>query len=311
MLSILEAIGQKGVITSEDVLALRAAMYGDNLISHPEAEAIIAMAHSGAQGDKTWQAFFLEALTDFVVRQSDPPGYVNAEVAGWLTSQLLSEGRPRSALSLELIVHILETAVESPDSLKEAILKAIEFSVMDGIHPGSEPLKAPNPRITDPEVGLLRRVLYAAGGDGAATISTDEADLLFRLKDATLGAENGPSWKDFFVKAIANHLMAHNFHTAISRDEALRRQAFVADTHIHIGRFLGCVIGGIPKLGETLFQKDQDPWAENHGEARIAHDEAVTASEQAWLRFQTNHDGQLDDMEKALLAYLEKCQASA
>ena len=221
MLSILEAIGQKGVITSEDVLALRAAMYGDNLISHPEAEAIIAMAHSGAQGDKTWQAFFLEALTDFVVRQSDPPGYVNAEVAGWLTSQLLSEGRPRSALSLELIVHILETAVESPDSLKEAILKAIEFSVMDGIHPGSEPLKAPNPRITDPEVGLLRRVLYAAGGDGAATISTDEADLLFRLKDATLGAENGPSWKDFFVKAIANHLMAHNFHTAISRDEAL------------------------------------------------------------------------------------------
>jgi len=52
------------------------------------------------------------------------------------------------------------------------------------------------------EVAKLREVLYADG-----EIDREEADALFKINDAVSGNENDPAWKDFFVKAIAKHVL--------------------------------------------------------------------------------------------------------
>ena len=60
-------------------------------------------------------------------------------------------------------------------------------------------------------------------------VSADEAELLWRLKDACLDADNAPGWKTLFVQAVGNHLMAYSSYTPLERDEAARLDAFVAD----------------------------------------------------------------------------------
>ena len=55
---------------------------------------------------------------------------------------------------------------------------------------------------------LLRRMLYAFGGDGNVAVTRAEAEVLFDINDATADAEPNPAWTDLFVKAIANVVMA-------------------------------------------------------------------------------------------------------
>jgi len=52
------------------------------------------------------------------------------------------------------------------------------------------------------EVRTLNSVLYEDG-----KIDREEADFLFELNDAVSGKENHYSWKDFFVKAITDHVL--------------------------------------------------------------------------------------------------------
>ncbi|MFH1465155.1 MAG: TerB family tellurite resistance protein [Pseudomonadota bacterium] len=52
------------------------------------------------------------------------------------------------------------------------------------------------------EVAMLRERLWADG-----VIDREEADFLFELNDAVSGEANHPSWRAFFVEAIAAHVL--------------------------------------------------------------------------------------------------------
>ena len=80
--------------------------------------------------------------------------------------------------------------------------------------------------IAKAEVDLLRRILYAYGGDGNIAITRAEAEMLFKINERTAAASNDPSWNDLFVKAIANFVMCSAGYEAPTREEALRRDSF-------------------------------------------------------------------------------------
>ncbi|MGM0485566.1 MAG: TerB family tellurite resistance protein [Planctomycetota bacterium] len=52
------------------------------------------------------------------------------------------------------------------------------------------------------EVGQMRARLYEDG-----VIDREEAEFLFAINDAVSGAANHPSWGEFFVQAIADHVL--------------------------------------------------------------------------------------------------------
>ena len=92
-------------------------------------------------------------------------------------------------------------------------------------------------------------MLFAQASDGPGLISTAEADMLFRLKDATLDAANAPEWTTFFVQAVGNHLMAHSDYHPLSRDRAAQLEDFMNDTHVSIGGFFGRMLAAGPMSG--------------------------------------------------------------
>jgi hypothetical protein len=83
---------EKGRIGKYDVQALRCDLLADGLRSRAEAELLIALDRSVGSVHFSWSAYFAAALADFVVWNSEPAGYVDADKAQWVLPLLTGEG---------------------------------------------------------------------------------------------------------------------------------------------------------------------------------------------------------------------------
>ena len=302
MIDLADALKARAVMTADDVRAIRRVAWPDGAIEAAEADAIFALNDAIAAPPPEWVDFFVEAITAYVVHQQMPTGYVDGANAAWLIARIDADGRVDSRAELELLVKTLEVAVNVPDVLKAYALRQIEAAVTSGTGPtrGSGVLDPGSINAT--EVALLRRMLFAAAGDGPACISRTEADLLFRLKAATLGAANAPEWKTLFVQAVGNHLMARTDYRPLSRERAVELDRFMNDTRSSVGGFLGRVGQSLAngafldRFGTTAAQPDHA--------AAVAADRAIAPDEAAWLKAHVDADGTLDDLEQALLAFI-------
>jgi hypothetical protein len=293
---ILAGIKAAGRITDFDVLALRKLVWPDGRVSEAELDALFALNDGCADQTPAWWDFFIEAALAFVLQGTRPHGYVDAAQADWLLARINRDGRVRNATELELLVKLLERAVETPDELEAFALEQVRIAVLTG----DGPLKAghtPSPGVIDDvEVQLLRRILHAAAGPLHIGISRIEAELLFDLHDAARGAANAPSWRDVFVKGLTNHLMAHWQFAADTRAEAVRREAWLADTKPNVGRFLARTF--------RLRAQETTPQASSQPTQARALAERITHGEAQWLIGRLLKDGTLDANEQALLDYL-------
>jgi len=275
-------------ISAAEVLQLRARIWSDGSVSPQEADHLFELNRSIAPSPE-WTDFFVEALCDFVLSKGEPRGYVSIDGADWLIAHIDRDGRIGTHAELELIVKLLEHADYAPESLRKFALQELEQSVVAA------------GRVDGSEVSLIRRLIFAPAGDAPAKVSKPEAEMLFRLKDATLGADNSPEWKKLFVQGLANHLMAHQDYTPPSRDEEMRlEQPYKADPFGHVLSRLGSDVAGIREVEESLFGENQD---EKIGEFQreVAADAQVTGGESDWLKRLFEKDGARDELEQALV----------
>lgn len=277
-------------ISAEDVLALRRQVWPDGSISDAEAETLFELNRLAGESDPEWADFLIEAMTEYLVNARAPRGYVDEANADWLISQVDRDNAPVTATELALVVKLLEKALNAPASLKAWALRQIEAGVIaDG-------------RIGEDEVKLLRRILFAAGGDGALTVSQDEAELLWRLKDACLNADNAPGWKILFVQAVGNHLMAWSSYTPLARGEAARLEAFVDDHRSNVLGFFSRMRAADPAAEARRLLAGEKPSPDHDAEVAAAN--AITPSEDQWLKSHVDADGARDPYEEALLAFI-------
>nr|WP_246805500.1 hypothetical protein [Mesorhizobium mediterraneum] len=228
----------KDRITAEDVVMLRREVFGDGVVTRGEAEALFAL---DATKDKCaeWPDFFIEAVTDFIVHQEKPAGYISQDNADWLVRAISRDGMVDSWTELELLVHVLEKAKSSPNGLCAYALEQVAHAVIDGKGPLMHGGRLVPGLIAKAEVELLRRILYAHGGDGNIAITRAEAEMLFKINERTAAVHNDPSWNDLFVKAIANFVMCSAGYEAPMRAVALRRDSFLDQADPEIGGFFG------------------------------------------------------------------------
>lgn len=200
------AFANRKPINAQELRALRGEVWGDGSVSAKEAEKLLAM-NRFVEPSREWTEFFVEAICEFMLSQGEPRGYVTEDEATWLLRHVNRGGHVETHAELELIVKLLERAEYAPPTLRRFALGALEQTVLTGEGPTRE--GGPEvPRISDAETAMIRRLIFAPASDGPAKVSAAEAEMLFRLKDATIGAHNSPEWKRLFVQGIANHLMA-------------------------------------------------------------------------------------------------------
>jgi hypothetical protein len=287
-------------LTSENVIELRRNVFGDGIMTRGEAQMLLELDRACQDKCAEWAPFLYEAISDYIVHQERPSGYISLDNAQWLQSTLTNDS---AETTIGLLVHVLEKARSAPESLAKMGLAAVAKSVLanDGV----------SPKISSEDVKMLRRVLYAFGGQGNAGLTRAEVEVLFDLNDQTVEALNDPEWNDLFTKAIASFILCASGYSAPAREDALRQEKWLEDSASSVGGFFGRMVSGGLSGVLDAFKADRDleaAYAEKNSEADIAITEAeiVEEEEAKWVAERIGRDGVLHENERALLTFLKR-----
>lgn len=305
----IDAIIERGSIADSDVMKMRSVTYADGTISAEEADALFALNSAGLPCGRAWEEYFIEAITDYLVDQVEPVGYVTAENAQWLIERIGHDGRVETRTELELAINVIDHARWAPESLVAFTLSQVRDAVVTGkgVLRSGHALKAGT--IGEAEVELLRRILYAFGGDGNVAVTRAEAEILFEINDA-IGGKPNAAWTDLFIKAIANAVMAVSSYAVPTREEALRRDAWL-DYHTDLsplGMIKKIAAGGFSlREGYRLLTREESALDRlERQRIEMIVNEHVTEGEATWLADRISRNGKVDENEAALLAYLRQ-----
>jgi hypothetical protein len=156
--------------------------------------------------------------------------------------------------------------------------------------------------VTAAEAQLLRRLIFASGGFGPAIVSREEADMLFRIKDACIDGDNAPEWEKLFVQGVANHLQGFSAYAPLTRERAQQLESFMRNSAPSIGRFFGRM--GQLDLKGGLAELFRSPDAPRNLDAEMLAAEAITRPEKGWLDARIAERAGIDRYEQALLDFL-------
>lgn len=304
------ALAASGRIGPDQVRRLRALVYADGVVSAEEAEWAFRVDEAAVETCPEWTEFFVGALTDFVVRQEKPFGYISDENAAWLVQRMSADGVVKTATEVEVLVKALEVAQTAPPTLAAFALEQVAHAVVEGRGPLADG-RVTEPGVIGPEdVALIRRILHAYGSGGAIGVTREEAAVLFDLNDRTREADNDPAWSDLFVKAIANFLMAAKGYTVLSREEALRREAWLDEPPRGVTALFGDMTSALLTSGLrgiwNAWREEESLQAARNREflEDVRGAEIVTSDEVRWLADRIGRDGVIHANERALLRFL-------
>jgi len=314
--NLVEHLAVSGRLTGKEVLALRQQVFPDGVVSREEALAVFRLDHACRAKDVDWTRFYVDALTDYYLWQSEPRGTVSPEQARDLIDHIAADGRIASTSELELLLNITHYATYCPEDLAILALEAVRESVL-------KPARAPYGTNRPPsvigagDVEIIRKAIYAHGSEGGFTVTRREADLLWDLKDATAAEENAPSWGDLFVKAVGSHLLFPRPAPKQPELAAVKaREAWLAERR-GIGQLLKDMGRATRRLDIPLGEawRALDVFGQETAAAEAAKEKAwlenamarevIDAGEAAWLIERLERDGEHDVLEAELVAFIE------
>lgn len=84
-----------GVIDAEEVAKLKEVLYADGIIDKEEADFLFELndAVTGKANDASWDAFFVQAIADFLLKDEVSPGEIDKDEAAWLVEKIGADGQ--------------------------------------------------------------------------------------------------------------------------------------------------------------------------------------------------------------------------
>jgi len=241
-----EDLEQRGSIKGSDVTKLARAFAHDPHISEDEAEVLLRLNRSCPIQAPSWRGLLVDLIADYILNHSGPEGYITSEKSAWLIARLSSNGWIGNRAEFDLMVSILRRARWFPLSLATFVLEQVAGAAIHGFGPlRSGPASLPG-TIGDAEIGLIRTVLTAFGGESALALTRPEAEVLLAINTAVAVRGTTPAWADFFAKALANALLAEHGFAVPPRAVALRPGA-AADGELALAEQVALSLEGLDR----------------------------------------------------------------
>ena len=312
-----ETLRAAGHVEGQHALQLRRMIYAKGSVSRKDAEILFKLDAACSRKDPAFAALYVEALTDYFVWQTEPKGYVTPEQGKFLIDNVAAGGHVARATELELVLNVVHWARSCPSEVVDLVLKAVRESVLLS---RETPFGANRARaaIGAGDVAILRKALHAPAGDGSLLVTRREAELLFELNEATGAGENDPAWREFFVCAVANHLMNPMNPPMVPSDEEAKRRERWLDERGSVGQLLTGVGKALARgdVPVSSVWAECDPFGfaqakkEAEAEQRVTRErlvrEQIDADEAKWVAERILKDGAVDENERALLAFLKR-----
>ena len=115
-----------GIIDASEVQELKDILYADGLIDSEEAEFLFEIndAVSGKENDPSWNSFFIDAITSYLLEDENSPGVIDAEEVEWLFNRINGDGQI-DEIEKNLLINLKNKAKTFPEKL-QALLNQIE-----------------------------------------------------------------------------------------------------------------------------------------------------------------------------------------
>jgi hypothetical protein len=216
-----EDIRRRGSIRDRDVAALRAAYAACDEVSAEDAQTLFSLHAATPIQDPSWADLFIEIISDFIIEQSAPAGYLVAENSRWLIEQVSTFGRVETSTELALLLDVLERTRWSPPSLSAFALDQIRHAIETGKGPLRAGRSIPVGTIAAAEVALAGRILRAFGRETTMAVTRAEADALFAINRAIAPDGASPAWSEMLVRTIGSSVLASLGHAVAPRPEII------------------------------------------------------------------------------------------
>jgi hypothetical protein len=305
-------VAQTGTISDDDVLAARRCVYVDGAISRAEAEGLYAIEQVRTSQSNSWSMLFVEALSDLVLNQERPVGYVTADTAQWLMALIGRRKQPSMDGDMALVANIIEKAREVPAAFSAFALRLAKDAVIYGDGPDARGRLHASGRVDEADVAMLQRILWGAGSEGLLAVSRDEAEALFAIADATTGAANDPAFDDLFAKAIGNYLLGATGRHVPDRETALRWDN-AGSYKTDMVAFMTRLLSSAPDVPAALTERTLAQYVDDeHAHRNMVRDVEIevagimTSEKAAWLRDRIDRNGVMNGPEKALVRFVTR-----
>jgi len=310
-----EKIIARGSLKEADLAKLREAFAEPASIERTDVEALFAIHAQCPVKEASWHDWFVATVSDYIVHWAEPEGYVTQDDGEWLIRQISRKGRAETRTELDLLIDVLENARWAPRSLVAFGLMQVRQAAAEG----DGPLRPGQPRVEgqlfEEEIELVRRMIYAFGGDGNLAVTREEAEILFQINDALDATRVNTAWTELFVKAIANVMLAASGYRVPTREEALRSEAWVEErggmkpaevVRAIVKSGLDGVVGAYRKQSRVELALSR-----LEGEYRsIITGEEPKPEDTGWLAERFGREDEISANERALIDYLAEAEAT-
>ncbi|MFM9943526.1 MAG: hypothetical protein ACKVP7_29010 [Hyphomicrobiaceae bacterium] len=326
-----DEISARGSIKDGDVLKLQRALSDGQTIARDEAQQLLALDAACPVKDPSWFPFLIEAITDFIVLQEKPEGYLVRDKAAWLTGHLETYGQTTGHVGLELLASVLERARWSPPSLAAFGLSLIKAAVVTGAGPLRIGHALEAGAISQAEINAIIRLLVAFGSGNGVPVTRAEADVLIDINKALAPGKSSPAWTELFVKAVGHAALSGIGMVVGERRAALGAEAWLVDakpsdaeanegprlvtadgpssmrrSRSFAGRMIAGGAGSVWATSRMQSAEERALMRLERQRREIITCETIADADDAWLVARLGADGRLDDNEVALLAFLQR-----
>lgn len=107
-----------GVIDAAEVAKLKEILYADGSIDKEEANLLFEIndAVTGKENDPSWESFFIQAISEFLLEDEVSPGEIDSDEAEWLVEKIGADGQV-DGLEKALLMNLQKEAKSFPESL--------------------------------------------------------------------------------------------------------------------------------------------------------------------------------------------------
>lgn len=213
-----DEICRRGCIKDTDITALKRWFQNNGGVTDYDIDAMFELHRACPVQHWAWSEFFQRTVSDYIVAETEPAGYLTTIQAMWLMTRLSDEdGTVTTKLELDLLRAIIEQARWVPATLVRFALEQILRAVDTGRGPlrGGHTFDAG--RIMPAEVGWVREVLLGYGADSRHAITEPELGVVLAINDALAGESAEAQWSDLVAKVLVDALMTSSAYASGGR----------------------------------------------------------------------------------------------
>lgn len=174
-------IAGKTRLTADDIGILRDHVFVQGIASSQDAVILLAINTSCSEKCAEWHHYFIESMTDFIVRTCYPQGSMDEWNADWLIAMISTQGIVNSRIELDLLFHIIDLSEHIPDSLSIFALEQIRLAIAEDVGAWAGLRGSRQHGLQKADVLLVARVMSAIARSRGSHLTVRERRMLDQI----------------------------------------------------------------------------------------------------------------------------------